>query len=113
MRIFFLETVALEWLPRGDKRVCLRHQPEKGDLVFVRLLQPLETSRACPVPLLVERVDGPDESALFCVLLKPFQTPQSGGREPLRETVEGGPVAAEPGAGDRWRSDARLGVHPI
>jgi hypothetical protein len=87
-RIFFLETVALDWLPRGDKRVCLRHQPERGDLVFVRLLQPLETSRACPVPFLVERVEGPDESALYCVMLKPFQTPRSGGQEPVREPAE-------------------------
>jgi hypothetical protein len=87
-RIFFLETVPLEWLPWGEKRVRLRHQPEIDDLVFVRLLQPLEISRACPVPCLVERVDGPDESRLFCVMLKPYQTPHPEEQEPLRGPVE-------------------------
>jgi hypothetical protein len=92
---FFLETVALEWLPSGGKRVCLRHPPQKNDLVFVRLLLPLDNDHTCPVPCVVEQIIGPDESGYFFVILAPVHPTCPGQPEPRGDATGEHGVAVE------------------
>ena len=68
---FFVEKSELEWNEESDKQVCLSSAVPDGSVVFLRLIQPLTTDRAQPVPYETEFVsvtpDGQNQFRLHPV----------------------------------------------
>jgi hypothetical protein len=53
---FFVEKADLEWAEDSGKQVLLVHPVEPHALLFIRLLDPTSSDRACPVPYQAELV---------------------------------------------------------
>lgn len=57
---FFVENSELEWTEESGKQVTLSRTLNHGAVVFLRLLQPMSTDRANPVPYEAELVASTD-----------------------------------------------------
>jgi hypothetical protein len=66
---FFVEKSELEWNEDSSKQVVLRHMVPDGAVIFLRLLQPISTSRSHPVAYEAEFIsmtpDGQHQFRLY------------------------------------------------
>ncbi len=72
--IFFVEKTNLTWAADGMKEVSLRHPVREGSVIFVRLMQPVESADNYPIAcqamkVLEQAADG--RSAIQLTQLRP------------------------------------------
>jgi hypothetical protein len=58
---FFVEKTQLHWTQDAGKRISLNHPIEHGTLVFLRLIDPVNAERACPVAYRAEPTENAEK----------------------------------------------------
>jgi len=103
---FFVEHAVLSWDGEEGKEIALRSVVRPSDMVFVRLLQPVDGSENFPVACHVTKVSDRDVDGRLLV-----RVAESRPRAPYRETMGGGNTADDESAANQPSHEASQMEH--